>query len=273
MDIPARMLEPSQIAPDTFVIRQLFGEGLNPVAMHVNSMVITGAEPVIVDCGPAVTRQAWLDTVFGIVDPSDVRWIFLSHDDIDHTGNLPQVLDLCPQATLVTNWFSMERMASEYLLPLHRMQWVNDGERFHAGDRDFVAVMPPTFDSPTTRGLFDTSTGVYWAADSFACPVTHEITDVDELDPNFYREAFVMTQTMLSPWLRWLDSARYRDHVEHVRSFGARHIASAHSATLHGAQVERALDLCTTLPDAPPAAWPAQSDLDAVLASLGMVPA
>jgi len=82
-----------------------------------------------------------------------------------------------------------------------------------------------------------------------------------------------MTQTMLSPWLRWLDSARYRDHVERVRSLGARHIASAHSATIHGAQVERALDLCTTLPDAPPAVWPAQSDLDAVLASLGMVPA
>src|SRR3954454_18813913 len=101
MDIPARMLEPTQIAPDTFVIRQLFGEGLNPVAMHVNSMVIAGAEPVIVDCGPAVTRQAWLDTVFGIVDPGDVRWIFLSHDDIDHTGNLPQVLDLCSNATLV----------------------------------------------------------------------------------------------------------------------------------------------------------------------------
>jgi flavorubredoxin len=273
MDIPARMLEPAQITPDTFVIRQLFGEGLNPVAMHVNSMVITGAEPVIVDCGPAVTRQAWLETVFGIVDPSDVRWIFLSHDDIDHTGNLPQVLDLCPQATLVTNWFSMERMASEYLLPLHRMRWVNDGEGFHAGDREFVTVMPPTFDSPTTRGLFDTSSGVYWAADSFACPVTHEIADVDELDPDFYREAFVMTQTMLSPWLRWLDSARYRDHVERVRGLDARHIASAHSATIHGAQIDRALELCTTLPDAPPAVWPAQADLDAIVNSLGLVAA
>ena len=29
-----------------------------------------------------------------------------------------------------------------------------------------------------------------------------------------------MTQTMLSPWLRWLDSARYHDHVERVRSLG-----------------------------------------------------
>jgi flavorubredoxin len=273
MDIPARMLEPLQIAPETHLIRQLFGEGVNPVAMHINSMVITGAEPVIVDCGPALTRQAWLETVFGLVDPADVKWIFLSHDDIDHTGNLPQVLDLCPQATLVTNWFSMERMASEYLLPLDRMRWVNDGDTFSAGDREFAAVVPPTYDSPTTRGLFDTSTGVYWAADSFAVPVTHEVTGVDELDPNFYREAFLMTQTMLSPWLRWLDSARYHDHIDRIRSLGIRHAASAHTPALHGVQVEQALDLCMLLPDQPAPAWPAQSDLDAVLASLEMAPA
>jgi len=66
-----------------------------------------------------------------------------------------------------------------------------------------------------------------------------------------------MTQTMLSPWLRWLDSARYRDHVERVRSLGAGAVA----------------DLSTALPDQPPATWPAPSDLDAVLARLGMVAA
>ena len=106
MDIPVRVCETELIAPDTHVIRQLAGEGTGPVAIYVNSMVITGAEPVIVDCGPAVTREAWLDTVFGIVDPTDVRWIYLSHDDADHTGNLPQVLEACPNATLVTNWFT-----------------------------------------------------------------------------------------------------------------------------------------------------------------------
>jgi hypothetical protein len=51
-----------------------------------------------------------------------------------------------------------------------------------------------------------------------------------------------MTQTMLSPWLRWLDSARYRDQAERVRGLGARPIASAHSATIHGSQVDRALE-------------------------------
>ena len=117
MDAPIRMLAPELIAPDTHVIRQLAGEGMGPVATFVNSMVITGAEPVIIDCGPSVSREAWLETVFGLVEPEDVRWIFLSHDDVDHTGNLLQVLEACPQATLVTNWFSMERMAADYRCP------------------------------------------------------------------------------------------------------------------------------------------------------------
>src|SRR5690606_12986430 len=143
---------------------------------------------------------AWLDRTFELVDPVDVRWIYLSHDDTDHTGNLHQVLGACPNATLVTTSFMAERMSAEGMLPMDRMRWVNEGESFWAGDRELVAVVPPTFDSPTTRGLYDTSTGVYWAADSFGNPVTHEVSDVAELDPGFYRQAFVDMQRMLSPW-------------------------------------------------------------------------
>jgi flavorubredoxin len=28
--------------------------------------------------------------VFSLVDPKDVQWIFLSHDDVDHSGNLDE---------------------------------------------------------------------------------------------------------------------------------------------------------------------------------------
>ena len=72
-------------------------------------MVITGAEPVIVDTGNELSRDEWMEAAFSIVDPADVRWIFLSHDDHDHIGNLTAVLDACPKATLVTNWFTVER--------------------------------------------------------------------------------------------------------------------------------------------------------------------
>ena len=63
----------------------------------VCSMVIRGAEPVIVDTGAPVHRESWLDQVLSLVDPQDVRWIFLSHDDTDHLGNLNEMLELCPR--------------------------------------------------------------------------------------------------------------------------------------------------------------------------------
>jgi hypothetical protein len=39
-------------------------------------MVIRGREPVIVDTGAPVHREQWLEKVFSVVEPEDVRWIF-----------------------------------------------------------------------------------------------------------------------------------------------------------------------------------------------------
>lgn len=268
MDAPIRCLDTERIAPDTFLVRRLFGEGTNPVAVFLNSMVITGDEPIIVDTGASVARDEWTEDVFSLVDPADVRWIYLSHDDTDHTGNLLHFLELCPSATLVTNWFSVERLAADHPLPLERMRWVNDGERFTAGGRELVAALPPTFDSPTTRGLFDTATGVYWASDSFATPVPHEVTDVGELDPDFYREGFLQMNRVLSPWHRWLDPQKYAAHLRTVAGLGATTVASAHGPALHGAQVDAALDLLSQLPDLPAAPLPGQAELDGIVQAM-----
>ena len=97
MDIPIRLLETETLAPDTHLIRILGGEGVSPVAIHLNSMVITGREPIVVDTGAGVARDMWFEAVEAVVDPADVRWIFLSHDDPDHTGNLLEMLDRAPQ--------------------------------------------------------------------------------------------------------------------------------------------------------------------------------
>ena len=48
MDIPIRFLPTQIIAPETYLIRQLSGEGLGPVAAPMNSLVIRGAEPAMV---------------------------------------------------------------------------------------------------------------------------------------------------------------------------------------------------------------------------------
>ena len=206
---PVGVNAPYRVAPDTFVIPELV-PGPPGTYVSINSMVIAGAEPVIVDTGNELSRYEWMEAAFSIVDPADVRWVFLSHDDHDHIGNLPAVLDACPKATLVTNWFTVERTSRAMELPLDRMRWVNPGESFDAGDRTLVAVRPPIFDSPTTRGLYDSKTGVYWAVDSFASLLPGHVTESDDVPYEMWRESFTFFAQMISPWVAMTDPAQVR---------------------------------------------------------------
>ena len=258
---------PLEIAKDTFLVRQLQGEGQGPVAVYINSLVIRGAEPVIVDTGAPNNREQWLADVFSIVEPEDVKWIFLSHDDVDHYGNLAQVLDACPNATFVTNWFIGERMGCAFEAPLHRSRWIEHGQSFSAGDRELVAYRPPAFDSPTTRGLFDPTTGVYWAVDSFASPVMAPVDDVADLDAGFWTGVVPSATRAMTPWLDLVDGRKWAAEVDAAERLGATTIASCHSPVITGANVPAAFDLLRAAPTAPSMPTPTQADLDAMIAA------
>src|SRR5947209_13549711 len=141
---------PYQIADDTFLIT--WGLDAPPVGhFPMHSMLIRGREPVIVDTSAPACRQQWLATMAELVDPADVGWIFLSHDDRDHSGNLLPVLDACPNATLLTTWFMIGPIFEEWPTPLQRCRFRNYGESFEAAARRLTAVPPPVLDTPTPR--------------------------------------------------------------------------------------------------------------------------
>jgi flavorubredoxin len=266
---PSVRLEPTRIAPDTFVVHQVQDAIGAPLAVYLNSMVIRGAEPVIVDTGTIANRKQWLDDVFTLVDPADVRWIFLSHDDIDHTGNLDQVMSECTNATLVGSWAIAERHANAFEFPLARMRWLNSGESFDVGDRRLLAVRPPMYDSPTTRGLFDESTGVYWAVDSFATPMPGgPVATVAELDPVFWQSGMTMfMHHALSPWLGLVDPVRFAAECERSRALGMTTIASAHSPVITSESIDAAYDIARSMPTVTPPDLPGQDVLDEVVAA------
>jgi len=261
-DVP--VTAPQQIAPETWLIPNLApaGEGLY---LPVNSMVIRGRQPVIVDTGAPLHRALWLEKVFSVVEPEDVRWIFLSHDDGDHTGGLLDVLERCHNATLVTNFFSVERLALEKpALPLERMRWIEPGGSFDAGDRVLQLFRPPIFDGPTTRGLFDSKTAAMWIVDTFAC-LTPGSLDAGDLSAAHLEQMSAMNSAV-SPWHAWVDRAAYGRHVDMIEAFGARTIASAHGPVLRGGALDDAFDRLRGLAGAPIIPTPGQELLDQLIA-------
>ena len=244
--LPARFA-PSRIAPETFVIhhRRLVDDGLLPV----NVMVIRGAEPVLVDTGDG---GELLDDVFGVVEPADIRWVFVSNDDADHIGNLAAILDAAPHAVAVLDPGLCRRRGAALAVPAGRRLLVGDGQRFEAGDRRLVAVRPPVYGSPATRGLYDPTTGVYWSADAFACVVAAEVADVAALDAVTWAEAMAAEQQRIAPWLALVDDRRFQASVDRVDGLAASAVAGSHTPVIRRGRVDAALAITRR---APALAW------------------
>lgn len=244
-------LPPTQVARDTFVIHDHVGEGVAPVVVPVNAMLIRGAEPVVVDTGLTDNRDRFLSDLFSLVDPADIRWIFISHDDIDHTGNVNELMELAPNATLVVNWFLQERMGPTLTVSPLRQRWIGDNEVLDVGDRRLLAVRPPAYDSPTTRGLYDTTTGVYWSSDAFGTPVTTPTRDAGELPLEMFDIGIATFTRYVAPWIEIADPARYDQTVDRVAALAPSVIAGCHGPVISGRLVDRAIDLTRTAPTAP----------------------
>ncbi len=259
--------EPQRIAQDTYLIPNLVPAEPGTF-VYVNSLVILAEEPVVVDTGAPLHREQWLDAVSSVVDPADVRWIFLSHDDGDHIGNMLPFLDRAPKAKIVANFFSNERAALEpdRAMPLDRQVWLEEGASFDAGDRRLRLFRPPIFDGPTTRGLYDERTGVMWAVDSFAALTIGAVNDAADLPADLYDETFHLFNSMVSPWHQWLDPVRYRRHVDAIEALGATTIASAHGPVLRGSFIPAAFDRVRAMAGQPIVPAPGQETLDALVA-------
>jgi flavorubredoxin len=260
--------EPQPIAPDTWLIPTLALDPMSGAYFGAHSMVIRGAEPVIVDTGASLVREHWMQSVFSVVEPEDVRWVYVSHDDHDHIGNLLDVLDRCPQATLIASAPIVNRLFGDVELPLERMRWLNEGESLVLSDRTLRAVRPPMFDAPSTRALYDGATGVLWAVDSFAALFPGAVYDADDVPAEIFDLSFTMMNYGNTPWLEWADPDRYAAMVAHSRSLGATTIASSHGPVLRGARIDDAYERTLHLVGAPAIVPPSHDVLEMFLAAM-----
>jgi flavorubredoxin len=140
--------------------------------LPINAFVIHAEQPVVVDTGVMLPDRGFMDALGSVMAPKDVRWIWLTHPDRDHTGGLFELLEAAPQARVVTTFLSVGIMSTDTPLPMDRVHLLNPGQSLDVGDRKLTAFRPPLFDSPATTGFFDSKSGVCMASDCFGAPMS-----------------------------------------------------------------------------------------------------
>jgi hypothetical protein len=237
--------------------------------LPVNAFVIHSAEPVVVDTGLGLADRDFVASLAEVMDPADVRWIWISHPDRDHTGGVFPLLEAAPQARVVTTSSGAGIMATERPLPMDRIYLLNPGQSLDVGDRHLTGFRPPLFDNPATVGVLDTSTGVSLSSDCFGAPLpTADLAtaqDAAAVGSDDLRAAQLLWATVDSPWVHYVDPVRFAASFRALRDFDPTLILSTHLPPITG-DVSRMYDTLLEAPDADPFVGPDQAALEAMLA-------
>ncbi len=258
---------PYQAAPDVHVLPTtlpLPGLGVLPI----NAYVLLAEEPVLIDTGIGPDVDEFVDALSSIIDPRALRWVWLTHDDADHTGAIRRVFELAPHARLVTHAFSAMRMGSWWPVPFERVHAIRVGDRLPVGDRTLRAVAPPLFDNPMSTGLLDEATGSLFSVDSFGAILPEATQDAAEVPHAALAGGMRAWAASDSPWAHLLDRQRFAQVLEGVRRLQPTRIFSSHLPAASGTSLERFLEVLDSVPDAEPAVAPNHEEFAQMLAAM-----
>jgi glyoxylase-like metal-dependent hydrolase (beta-lactamase superfamily II) len=243
--------------------------------LPVNAYLVHAEQPLLVDTGMRVSSPMLLEALWSAIDPSDLRWIYLTHPDRDHTGSLQAVLDTAPNARIVTTFLGMGILGLDFDIPPERMYLLNPGQTLHLGDRSIRAFRPPAYDSPATTGFVDTSTGTCFSSDCFGAPMEEEALvysrDIREIPADHLRTAQQLWSTVDSPWVISADATTFRSSVATLASAAAPLVLSSHLPPARDALATLSDTLCGVV-GSQPYVGPDHQALEALLAGFEPVP-
>jgi flavorubredoxin len=234
----------------------------------INAFVLHGPEPVLVDTGPVIEREEFMTALRSVIDPADLRWIWLTHTDFDHIGALPQLLAENPQLRILTTFLSVGIMSLSAPLPLDRVHLINPGQQLTVGDRTLTAVRPPVFDNPATTGFHDDTSGALFSSDCFGALLQAAPENAADLSDHELREGQVFWATLDSPWLHKVDEAALARELRGIRDMEPALVLSSHLPAAPGSMTQRLLASLAAAPAAQPFVGPDQAALEEMLAQM-----
>ena len=252
-----------QVTPDIAILPAHF-----PIPtmgfLPVNAFVIKAKEPVLVDTGMGIDREEFMKALESIMDPRDLKWVWLTHDDADHTGSIQMVLDAAPGARLAANSLAVLRMSTVWPVPMDRVYWLNPGDSIEVGDRKLTALRPPLFDNPTTIGVYDNKSEAFFSADFFGAIIPQPAQNADDILEEILVQGMINWASGDNPWVHMLEPGTFIKALDKIRRIGPKMIFSAHLPPAQG-KIERFLETLAKLPASTPFVTPDQAALVQIL--------
>ena len=165
-----------------------------------NAYLIVDEKIALVDTvwGPFTDRL--MANIREVVDPAKIDVVVANHSEVDHSGGLPEVMRLAPDATLVVSRRGRESIEGHYHRPW-KFQAVKTGDSVSLGSRDLVFVEAPMLHWPDSMFTYLTGSAILMPNDAFGQHYATAFRFNDEVDQGeLYHEALKCYANILTPF-------------------------------------------------------------------------
>lgn len=198
---------------------------------HVSAFLLVGTnKSLLVDTGHPKDWSEITKALDQILNGAQLDYIFPTHSEMPHAGNLPRLLAKYPHSMAVGDMHDYHLYYPEFV---HRMRHCESGETIELGGREVHLLEAIIRDMPTTLWAFDDKSKTLFVSDGYS--YTHEhgagecaLLAEERTELPKSEEIRVINERALY-WTRYRNMRPYFKRLEGLRvKQGVRLIAPAH---------------------------------------------
>jgi len=203
--------------------RDLFDELIPlPDGTSYNSYLIEGSEKIALIDTVDPTKENDLVENLQKFQNKKIDYIISNHAEQDHSGCIPKILELYPQAKLVTNQKCKEFLKELLLIPEEKFLTVNDREKLSLGDKNLEFILTPWVHWPETMLTYLKEDRILFSCDFLGSHLaTDELFVVDKA--KVYQSAKRYYAEIMMPF-----RTNIKNHLKKIKDLEIKIIAPSH---------------------------------------------
>ncbi len=176
-----------EIKPDVYFVgaihwdRQIFDELIPlPDGTSYNAYIVRGSEKtaLIDTVDPEVQEQLLRNLRKLGVEKID--YIISNHAEQDHSGSIPKILELYPEAKVVTNSKCKAFLINLLLIPEDKFIEIKEGDELSLGNKTLRFIMTPWVHWPETMSTYLVEDRILFSCDFFGSHLATSVMLVDD---------------------------------------------------------------------------------------------
>ena len=165
-----------------------------------NAYLIVDEQTALVDTVWGPFAEEFIENLRSIIDPAAIRYVIANHSEPDHSGSLPELMRLCPNATVVVSKQGAVSVPGHY-----HEQWdfkiVGTGDTLDLGKRKLVFVEAPMLHWPDSMFTYVAGDGILMPNDAFGQHYATAYRFNDQVDQDeLFAEAHKYYANILTPY-------------------------------------------------------------------------